>query len=218
MRLIPIVIAMALVWCVNAFGQQKEISEADFRALEARAQSLRNATSYRFTVTREQFENKAKPGKITYVRIWEQQLPDQWREVEEKTTGQIVEREERIWDGNYLYEKSNNGPWKKYNGGGSGGADIETGQITTNYYYIGKETAYDRETDRYEVQRTRTMRKPGKPDAVVEVRKTIAWFLADGKLIKKQIETEIQNRNELSKETTVYEYEPKDLKIVAPIK
>jgi hypothetical protein len=218
-------IAFALMLFSPGFAQVREIQgdELRVRQLESDADSLLRSTSHREVVKMEYFDDRAKPGVLTRSLLDEVQLPDKRRTVEEQLIGDKRIREERIWADHALFVKIDGGEWKKYSGGSSSSADIEQGRITTTYRFIGKEALDGHQTDRYEVEQHRLANKysPTSPNGLVEVhfiRKTIDWFLPDGKLLKKQVENELFGRAELSRETTTYEYEPKDLKIEAPIK
>ena len=50
------------------------------------------------------------------------------------------------------------------------------------------------------------------------VRTTRVWYSAEGKILTKTEETAIEGREEMVRETTTYEYDPKDLRIEAPVK
>ncbi len=217
------VIYLCLILSAVVFAQRKEIQASELQKLEKNAESLLRTSSYRLSLSMEYFDDRDKPGIITRSFLREVQPPDKWRTVEEKMVGDRRSKEENIWVDKALYERIDNGEWKKYSGGNSGGFDLEEGRITTTYRYIGKDTIDGVQTDRYEIEQHRLANKYSRssPSGTIEVhfvRKTVEWFLPDGKLLKKQVENEFFGRRELSREISTYAYDPKDLKIEAPIK
>ncbi len=198
---------------------QTEITEKQFNEVNAKGAELLSSSSYRSTRKLEYFEDRSKPGRASETSLKEVLIPDQWRTVEEKFYDKPT-REERIWDGKFLYVKVNDGEWKRYNGGGSGGVDIETGQrITKSYKYLGKAALDNKQADLYENTIDRIARKMTVSDTftVHYIRRTRYWFAIDGKLLKKLVENEIEGRNELSREITTVDYDA-NIKIEAPIK
>lgn len=207
-----------LLLSVSALNGQTEITEKQFNEIDAKGQELLKASSHRFTRKLEYFEDRSKPSRTSETYLREFLLPNKWRTVEEKFYDK-PDRTERIWDGKFLYEKVNDGEWKRYNGGNSGGGGFESGKITRSYTYLGKTDLDGKRVDTYEFKMDRIARKMTMNDTftVHYIRRIHYWFGTDGKLLKKIKEDEIEGRNELSRETTTIDYDAK-IKIEAPIK
>jgi len=213
-----LVLVVLLLSALGLAAQTKEITEKQFNEINAKGMELLNSSSHRSTRKLEYFGDRSKPGRTSETSLREVLIPDKWRTVEETFYDKHT-REESIWDGKFLYMKVNDGEWKRYNGGGSGGVDFEAGEMTKSYKYLGKADLDGKRADMYEFKMDRIARKMTMTDmfTVHYIRKISYWFSADGKLLKKIKEDDVQGRNELSRETTTIDYDA-NIKIEAPIK
>lgn len=207
----------------SAVGQvttiKNDIPEIQYDAAVSKAQELRNNANYRLIWMKEYLEDRSKTAKLQEKMLHEVTQPYNWRTVEEKF-GEKPLRQERIWVDDALFEKINDGQWKKCKGGGSGGSRIESGQVKNQYRFLPAIDFEGVKADFYEHISIRAANKASQTDFVTVryVRTTRSWYSLDGKLLKKIEETALEGREELLRETTTYEYDPKDLKIKAPIK
>lgn len=217
------VIATFLSCVLGVTGQaptiKNDIHMSVFLDVQDKANELLEKSSYRLTRTLEFFEDRDKPGKTSEKFLREVSRPDKWRTVEEKELNGKIEKEERLWDGKALFVKENDGEWRRFSGGDSGSGRSESGQVTRRYRYIGKADLNGLQTDLYEIEMLRVANKFSQNDMVVVryKRKTRFWYSGEGKLLKKVEENMIEGYPEMSRETTVIEYDPV-LKIEAPIK
>jgi len=207
------------VLVLSALGltAQTEITEKQFNEIEAKGAESLKTSSHRLIRKQEYFEDRTKPGRISEIDLHEFLSPNKRRTVEEKFNNN-PHRIERIWDGKFLFEKINDGEWKRYNGGTSVSSNIETGKITNSYKYLGKTDLEGKRADLYEFKMVRIARKMTMNDifTVHYLRQIRYWFSVDGKLLMKIKEDEIEGRNELSRETTIVDYEA-NIKIETPI-
>lgn len=221
MRTVVITIFLSCVFGV--FGQaptiKNDIHMSVFLDVQDKANELLKKSSYRLTKTSEFCKDRDKPGKTTGKLLREVLQPGKWRTVEESENDGKTRKEERVWDGKALYVKQNDGEWERFSGGTGVSGQIESGQVSQRYRHLGKTDLNGVQADLYEIEMLRVANKFSQNDIVVVryARKTRFWFSAEGKLLKKVEENMIEGFPEMSRETTVIEYEPV-LKIEAPIK
>ncbi len=211
-----VILAAALASSVS--GQGKEISAVDFRQVEQNAERLLENLAYRLTESIEYFENKDGQGVITRAFLKEVVPPDRWRTVEEQVYDGKTTKDERIWNGKALFVRRNDGAWDKYSGGGSTRGRSESGTITNTYRLLGPASIDGVLLTLYEVEQHRRANKASR-DSMVQVqyiRMTKYWFNNDGTLARRVEENEIKGRNEFSRETVIYSYDP-NINIKTPI-
>lgn len=220
---VPVLIITIFLAAASVAGQvttiKNDIPESQYLTAVAKAQELRNNSNYRSVLTKEYLEDRSKDAKLQAKTLHEVIQPDSWRMVDETFYGK-PSREERIWVDEALYVKINDGQWQKYKGGGVGGSRIESGQIKNQYRFLAAIEFEGGKADFYEHISIRTANKASQNDLVTVryVRTTRSWYSLDGKILKKIEENTIDGHEDMLRETTTYEYNPKDLKIEAPIK
>ena len=221
MKVAALILTMFLA-AVSAAGQvltvKNDIPESQYLAAEAKGEELLKTANYRSVWTKGYVETGTKLAKLQEATFREVVHPDKWRTVEE-AFGDKPSRVERIWVDKALYEKRNDEPWQKFSGGGGVGGRIESGQVKNQYRFLPAIDFEGKKADFYEHLSIRTANKFSQTDFVVVryVRTTRVWYSAEGKILKKTEETAIEGREEMVRETTTYEYDPKDLKIEAPV-
>jgi len=195
------------------------IKEKDFQEILGKATEKLKGKTYRLTKTEENFSDRDANPESVKVNILEIIPPNKRREVEEFKSLTKNSRTERIWDGKNLYEKENDGEWKKYDGGGGGGGNFTSGRITTTYKFIGKSTLNNQIVNVYEAEMNRIANKLTRTSQyqVQYVEKTKYWISEDGYFLKSVKESEIAGSKSLTCEVAVYEYD-QNIKIEAPIK
>jgi len=152
-------------------------------------------------------------------KIWRVALARKRGEVGERKAPTKNSRLERIWDGKNLYEKQDDGEWKKYSGGGGMSGDFTSGRTTTTYKFVGKETLNNKAADVYESESHRVANKMTQTSQyrVEYITKTKYWISNDGLLLKTIKSSEVVGSKALSRETAIYEYDS-NIKIESPIK
>ena len=200
-------------------AQKNEIPESEFLAKQAFAAKSLESRNYRLSRVLEYFEHRDKTPRVAERHLKEVHLPNKWRTLDLSDYNEVKNRVERIWDGKYLYVKNGNGEWGRFDGGNTTGGRIESGRITNTYRKLGKTELNGVPAEQYSVQNLRVANKFSATDMVVVtyVRNTNYWFSIDGVLLKKIEETMIEGRQEMSRESTEIEYDPK-ITIEAPIK
>lgn len=218
---IAVFILMMFLAAVTAAGQvttlKNDIPESQYVAAEAKAAELLKTANYRSVWTKEYFADRSKAATLQERTMIELIPPDKRRVVDEKFYDK-PSRVERIWVDKALYEKRNDEPWEKYSGGTGINQRIESGQVKNQYRYLPSTDLEGEKTNFYELVSTRTANKFSQNGYVVVkyIRTTRTWYSVDGKLLKKTEETMIEGQEEMLRETTIYKYNPKDLKIEAP--
>ena len=195
------------------------IEEGKFKEIIAGATENLKGKTYRLTKRKENFSDRDASSESVETNTLEIVPPDKKREIEEVKSATKNTRLERIWDGKNLYVKQNDGEWKKYSGGNSGGGNFTSGRMTTTYKFVGKETLDNKAADVYESESHRIANKMTQTSRyqVEYITKTKYWISEDGLLLKTIKESEIVGSKALSRETAIYEYDS-NIKIEAPIK
>ena len=221
MRVAALIFAM-FVSAVAAAGQvvtlKNDIPESQYLAAEAKAKELLKTANYRSVWTTEYFEDHSKTGNLKERKVIEIIPPDRKRTVEEKFSGSRS-RIELIRVDFAHYIRGDDTPWIKFPG--LHGFDI-------GLEVVGKKNQYsslpsiDFEggiADFYERRSSGKFQDPAQMDGVYvrAIRTTRLWYSLDGKILKKLEEIMAEGRKQMSRETTTYEYDPKDLKIEAPV-
>ncbi len=204
------------------FGQEKPLTKSEFSKILDKTERNLAGKTYRVTMTRETFSDRdAKPEKV-HTRIFEKLPPDRWREYEETRSSVSLDivKLERIWDGKTLYERKNDGEWKKSGGSAKLVGGIISGRITKAYKFVEKTTLNGKTANVYEVEINRKTTKITETsrEKVHYIEKTKYWIDQDGSILKKAIESEVVGSKSLIRDVWIYDYNPKDLKIEAPIK
>lgn len=221
MKFAALILTMFLA-AVTAAGQvttlKNDIPESQYVAAEAKAAELLKTANYRSVWTKEYFADRSKDVELQEKKLYEVIQPDKWHKVDEIFVGNPTRRE-ILADGKAFYFRSNDGPWEKGGlGSGSGGGRYESGQIKNQYRYLPSIDLDGVKVDFYEFVSIRTANKYSRNGyAVVKyIRTTRTWYSIDGKLLKKTEEAMIEGQEEMLRETTIYKYDPMDLKIEAP--
>ena len=197
---------------------QNLIEESEFNKILSKAEENLKGKTYRRTKTEEVFADRDATSESVKIEILEVIPPNKRREVEEIKSSTENRRIERIWDGKYLYQKENDGEWKKYSGGGGISFNIATGKITTTYKFIGNEMLNGKSVKVYEMESHRIANKFTRTSQyqVEYVVKTKYWISGEGYFLKTLKESEIVGSKSLVRETEIYEYDS-NIKIEAPI-
>lgn len=211
-------IFLILAFCLNAYGQQKEITEQEF--LTARADASKKLTGYnrRLTYKSEAFSlTDGKPTR-TINSIFETILPDKTRYFVIDLSGDTTKKLEIIRIGFIEYRRVDDGEWTKTDlsgiGSGSGsGTGIGSGNVKISFKYTVDDVALNgQQTKLYESYRT------------IEWSETTKfsdekfWINKEGLILKRENKSGYLNPERIeSQSVSIYEYNPKDLKIEAPM-
>lgn len=208
----------------SAAGQvltvKNDIPESQYLAAEAKAGELLKTANYRVIQTKEYFAQRSREAKLQEKLLLEFVQPDKKRTLWEEFYNK-PRRNETISDGKASYSRTDNWPWSKDDAlANYYETDVEIVPNRNQYKYVpaveieGKKAVY------YEFIEIRKSNKSSKTDfpTIGYVCTMQLWFLLDGKILKKMEDCALEGRKDRLLWTTVYEYDPKDLKIEAPIK
>lgn len=206
---------------LNVFGQENDITEVEFT--EAKSQALKKADGYnrRVTYKREYLKSADGSFRNSVSKISEIILPDKTRNLLIQTSDGVIEKSEDIKIGFFLYERIDGGKWTKtdlrkvvYDQSACRMSIIEGDEKITNKYKIAEEVLNGQQTMVYEWLK------------IVEYANSNGtfsqnrfWINKDGLIVRNETTYGKLNPERIEEQTfTEYEYNPKDLKITAPIK
>lgn len=209
--------------CLNIFGQQKEITKVQF--FDTRTEALKKVDAYNRRVTKKTEDFSRWDGSLqnSYVSISEKILPYTTRSVSIQTIKGVTKKQEEIKFGAFLYERTDDGKWTKTDLRNFGGLIEKNGCIIAdNEYYNKVKNNYTMAENSLNGQQTMfyegltTVRSL---DDSITFSRNRFWINKDGLILKSESESGSLNPETIySKSITDYEYNPKDLKIKAPIK
>ncbi|HMT07067.1 MAG TPA: hypothetical protein PKA82_03615 [Pyrinomonadaceae bacterium] len=219
---LPVLILAILMAAASAAGQvltaKDDISAEKYFAAENRAAELLKTANYRSVWTKEYFADRSKAAELQEKTTFEVTQPLRWRKVEEKFRGK-GSRKEFIFDGKDYFFRFNDEPWEKVGLGNGSGGRIFRGQVTDRYRYL---PSVDFEGKKVELYEQFSARRPTifylstEYDSAQSIRTTRSWY-SEGKLLKIVEDYSVEGYEDMLRETTTYEYDPKDLKIEAPV-
>jgi len=202
-----------LMVSTNAFGQAKEITreESQQQIIDASVKVFDGAL--RINLKEDYFKN----GRLTGSRevIKESVSPKKWREVKIDKSGKRIERFEIIHIDGTFYCRKNSGAWKT--------SDDWCGENERFSAISGEE-----ETTRFTLEETKVNNQSAKhyrqyitykDDDLRTYWNYTFWTNKEGFFLRREIEYGLLKPKRISsKMTEAREYNPKDIKIEAPIK
>lgn len=200
-------------------GAKDDISQEKYLAAEKKAADWLRTQNYRSTSSKAEYEKLGSSGKLLERTLKEVVQPNKWRTVEE-TYGANTNFFETIDDGRDRFVRANGGPWRKNEIGCNSDEDGKSGQVTNLYRHLPEVKLSNEATEFYEHISVRTVNQYSHPiNTVTRYIRTIrAWYSVSGRILRRTEENSVESREGMTLEVTTYEYNPKDLKIEAPIK
>lgn len=205
---------------INIPAQKQSFTEDELKNLQSNADEKLKTVSYRRITVRY---NSGGRG-FSSMSVFEFIPPDRSHTITQRKTGKGIVMEERILIGEKAYYRKANEEWKvvtgenDYGGRGTGfGSGSEAKPIQTiEYNFIRGQTIKNQKADLYEIVTTDTYNLENSSYSNTFIKRY--WFNEKGLLLK----TEEQNKHISTIQTyninVDYEYNPKNLKIEAPIK
>ena len=197
---------------------KNSISERRYFAAAAKANELVEKANYRTIWTKEYFEDHSKTEKLKERKLIEMIRPDRKRTVEERFADsrsfvEII----RVEFAQYI--RGDDTPWIKFPGIHGFDSGLEVLGKKNRYRSLPSIDFEGGIADFYERRSSGKFQDPAQMDGVYvrAIRTTRIWYSLDGKILKKLEEIMVEGRKQMSRETTTYEYDPKDLKIEAPV-
>ncbi len=221
MKVAALILAMFLA-AVSAAGQvltlKNDIPESQYLAAEAKAAELLKTANYRSIWTKEYFDDHTKTGKLKERKLIEIIRPDRKRTVEERFADsrsfvEII----RVEFAQYI--RGDDTPWMKFPGIHGFDSGLEVRGKKNQYRSVPSIGFEGGIADFYERRSSGKFQDPAQMVGVYVkgIKTTRIWYSLDGKILKKLEEIMVKGGNQMSRETTTYEHDPKDLKIEAPV-
>jgi len=188
--------------------------------VQAKAGELLKTANYRVIQTKEYFAERSREGKLQEKLLLEFVQPDKKRTLWEEFYNK-PRRNETISDGKASYSRTDNWPWSKDDDlANYYETDVEIVPDRNQYKYVPAVEIEGKKADYYEFVEVRKSNKSSKTDfpTIGYVCTMQLWFLLDGKILKKMEDCVLEGRKDRLLWTTTCEYDPKGLKIEAPIK
>lgn len=199
---------------VVIFGQEKPVTKENFAAVTTKAEENLRGKIYRSISTTENISGENSKPEIVSKSLYETIPPDRHHWLFESGD----EKKEMIDVGARRYIRLNGGKWKRDDRGGIGagmgcGDEIESVTYTANENVkldAKVATLYE------EIEKIKKSYCSDEKGPQVYTRRH--WITNEGLLLKTETTVEVVGKNSVSRYTTSYEYNPKNLKITAPIK
>ena len=213
------ILLLIFIGFISIFGQDKTISESEFRVVFDKWNQLSKQKTYRVKVIAESQLN----GNVSNFReesYNEFVPPDRRRYVSELKTPTLSNRVETIYIGEKKYTRKNLGEWKevKVEEKSQRKKDKIIIAEQIEYKYIGKESLEGQKANVYEQLVKHKITNEKQATESFSTIKMKYWFGESGLLLKMEMETEITSgiMKSFSRRTWNYEYDP-NIKIEAPI-
>lgn len=208
-----ILIAVTILGFVLVSNAQiKQISSGDFYAANNKAYQIMSERPRRIVTKTEDFENGAIV--ISTTKTEERIASDKWRFATIEKKSNVANTSETIRIGSKIYRRENNGQWavselSSGNGTGAGfTANANCMQYTEEETFIDGVSA--RKLNNLEIS---------KNEKGLTFDSFNIWYDAQGFFLRSErIKGLLEPRIEVSRSVATFEYDPKDLKIEAPIK
>ncbi len=217
-----IIILSGLILCsfLSAFAQERKVTEQELTTFTDNAYKKLKDKTYRVTMTSESYVSvkDSSPNQLVNA-ITEYISPDRRHSIYERKVGETMFREETISIGQKEYVKQNNEDWKEISAAGNGSGSGFRGSVINNEKnvvskYKGNETIKNQKADLYEIVTTRKYSSPNFNSTTVITEKF--WLNKDGLFLKRESDTKIDNKKNISHIVWEYEYDL-NIKIEDPI-
>lgn len=211
MKKYTILLALVILSAVSAANAQvKQITQDEFYAASGKAFRLMSERARRIIIKIDDIENGAVVSSLT--RTEEQIFPDKERYVNVDRKGSQESVSEVIIIGSKMYRRENNGDWvvgfRNGQGSGAGFSRTSCAQFTEEDTSI--DGVFARKLSNLDIS---------KEGNVLTFENYSVWYDQQGFFLRSERVTGLlEPRIEKSRTVTTYEYDPKDLRIEAPVK
>lgn len=209
-----LLLAFCLTICANVFGQSKEITEKEFKDSVDSARDRLSTDSYRanskLVVNRD--------GKVYLTVKWQRAFltPNKKYYKNVRTTNGEAQTVEQTKIGKIIYCRENNGKWTRSKSSCEISSISPVSKIEESKFSADDVKLKNEDVKLYENNFIYSSGFSGSPIRFFKRHKI--WINKDGLLLREEVENGSVGEEMPNKEVIVYEYNPKDLKIEAPIK
>lgn len=216
MKKLFLLVFFSLSALTSLFGQLKAITEKEYELVQKESHAKMNKIARKVVNVTTKYKNSVLDSTETLIQEYLPPDKEKW-ESDTKKDGVITEKLQLFYIGEFEYRKEGDGTWQKRNlkGDGSGNGFAISGQELKNVkqYLVFDSKVDDKLASIYVFYRVYDF---GKTLNFYFNRK---WIDSNGLILKEETkESDIFPDNVTSIEVVNYEYNPKDLKIEAPIK
>jgi hypothetical protein len=202
---------------VNVFSQQKEITKEQYYQSFRGAKDKASKVSRRSIDKREYFRNSKL--HLTQETVDEFLSPDKRRYFVIEKFDDRITKDELIKIGDIYYCRKNDGDWKQSQNWCSGGSASGISNIVSSKYTV-EEIKLNNETVKFYRQLTtyKNTYSPDKDREGLSYWESKFWLNSDGLIQREERKQGLLDSEKIYNQTvTTYEYNPKNLKIEAPI-
>jgi len=212
-----VIVAFFVLSAVNLVGQDVAITQAEFEKIDTTSDKAAEGKTLRRTTIMEEVVGGIVSTEKTRCNIFESIPPDRSRITDIITINGKTKKSETIRIGPRSWIRTNDGAWTKAEdlyGAANAGAALVSFE---SYKSKGKSKLSGVAVNEYEkVIKWKTYDSSGSRRE--EIITTRIWVDKKGLCLKEVYETENVNTNNIDRRTVTSEYNPKALKIEAPIK
>ena len=193
------------------------MARRDFEAILSDARRLGAQHVRRVKIAFQVYSDRTRPADETGSTI-EEFIPNGgYRSFTERTKGGKSTKNEVIITGSKYYERNGDGPWSVYNG--NIGDDMsETPWDIEQTYWKFEKTKLDGKVITLYRSIIKFAKSRYKDDKTPETYTDQYWINDGGLLVKTSQDIEYVGTKKFRSRVSTYEYDPKDLKIEAPVK
>lgn len=215
-KIISLFVLCLSLLTINCLAQfTKPITKEEYESVQRIAEANFEKVSYKSITKIEEFDG----GKLISTEMINEEFlpPDKTRWTSVETAGNETTKIERIYIGTIQYWRENGGAWEKI-----GGSDEESGsgRMTVSGQESANKKKYTIEQVKLSGQSVRIYTVSTIYDFQPNILHTYRWWINSINLILKSedVESEINSGKIIRRDVVTYEYNPKNIKIEAPVK
>ncbi len=213
-----ILLIICFVVTINVFSQAKQIIKEEYYQPYREALKKKRDTSRRDITWQENYRD----GKLfSTTEITDEFLkPDKRRYLEIEKFADHTSKSELIQIGTTYYCRRNDGEWKQSQSWCSGGSASGLSNIVSSEYSIEDTKIHNQTTKLFRNYTTyKNVYSPDKDKEGLSYWESKFWLGKDGLILREEIKSGLLEPERIYRQqTNSYEYNPKNLKIEAPIK
>lgn len=238
MKTFALLVIAIFLSVISVTGQDKVLSETEFKSIQIAICEKAKLTSHSFTEVIEKYNDENGSPYHSYISFKRYLPQDRVWTIAGTKDSKADNKYEEIRIGRTSYSRNGLAPWTVKElgfsglysceslkpsvgtglGNGSGDSNGSSAKFTTvnEYKYLGKQKLGEKMVDLYVDTKTLTITTP-----TYETQNTVKmsfWISSDGLYVKKEKIETARGTTRWSKQVTEYDYNPKDLKIEAPVK
>jgi len=202
---------------INVFGQTKQITKEEYYQPYRESLKKKQETSRRVATRQEYYKN----GKLnSTTEITDEYLkPDKRHYLEVNKVGDKTYKSELIQIGEIFYCRRNDGEWKQYKSWCSGGSASGISNLVSSKYTVEDAEINNQKVKLFQEYTTyKNTYSPDKDREGLSYYQSKHWIDKKGFVLRQEIKSGLLEPEKIyNQQTDSYEYNPKNLKIEAPV-